>query len=74
MGWFFNHQLGVSQNRGKTPKMDGENTGKPYEQMDDLGENPLCSETPNYSSKRFSAFDPSQEAESFGVQLDVRGA
>ena len=25
------------QNRGKTPKMDGENNGKPYEQMDDLG-------------------------------------
>ena len=21
----------------KTPKMDGENNGKPYEQMDDLG-------------------------------------
>ena len=54
--------------------MDGENNGKPYEQMDDLGENPLCSETPNYSSKRFSAFDPSQEAESSGVQLDVPGA
>ena len=32
-------QMGVSsQNRGKkTPKMDGENHGKPYEQMDDLG-------------------------------------
>ena len=28
----------VSKNRGKTPKMDGENNGsKPYEQMDDLG-------------------------------------
>ena len=39
--------------------------------MDDLGA-PLCSETPNYSSKRFSTFDPSQEAESSGVQLDVR--
>ena len=26
-----------SKNRGKTPKMDGENHGKPYEQMDDLG-------------------------------------
>ncbi len=23
--------------RGKHPKMDGENNGKPYEQMDDLG-------------------------------------
>ena len=25
--------LGVSKNRGKTPKMDGENHGKPYEKM-----------------------------------------
>ena len=33
-----NH-LGVSTNSGKTPKMDGENNGKPYEQMDDLGGN-----------------------------------
>ena len=36
-----NHQpeyMGVSKNRGKTPKMDGEHNGsKPYEQMDDLG-------------------------------------
>ncbi len=30
-------QMGVSKNRGKTSKMDGENIGKPYEQMDDLG-------------------------------------
>ena len=29
--------MGVSQNRGKTPKMDGENNGKPYVLMDDLG-------------------------------------
>ena len=29
--------MGVSINRGKTLKMDGENNGKPYEQMDDLG-------------------------------------
>ncbi len=29
--------MGVSKNRGKTTKMDGENHGKPYEQMDDLG-------------------------------------
>ena len=29
--------MGVSKNRGKTPKMDGENNGKPYEQIDDLG-------------------------------------
>ncbi len=28
--------MAVSKNRG-TPKMDGENNGKPYEQMDDLG-------------------------------------
>ncbi len=29
--------MNVSKNRGKTSKMDGENNGKPYEQMDDLG-------------------------------------
>ena len=29
--------MGVSKNRGKKPKMDGENNGTPYEQMDDLG-------------------------------------
>ena len=29
--------MDVSKNRGKTTKMDGENNGKPYEQMDDLG-------------------------------------
>ena len=29
--------MGISKNRGKNPKMDGENHGKPYEQMDDLG-------------------------------------
>ena len=28
--------MGVSKNTGY-PKMDGENNGKPYEQMDDLG-------------------------------------
>ena len=28
--------MGVSKNRGIYPKMDGENKGKPYEQMDDL--------------------------------------
>ena len=33
-------QIGVSKNRGKHPKMDGENHGKPYEQMDDLGGKP----------------------------------
>ena len=26
---------------GKPPKMDGENNGKPYEQMDDLGGFPI---------------------------------
>ena len=36
--------MGVSKNGGKTPKMDGENNGKPYDQMDDLGV-PLFSET-----------------------------
>ena len=36
--------MGVSKNRGFSPKMDGENNGKPYEQMDDLGV-PLFSET-----------------------------
>ncbi len=30
------------KNRGKKPKMDGENNGsKPYEQMDDLGGFPI---------------------------------
>ena len=37
--------MDVSKNRGKTPKMNGENNGKPYEQMDDLGV-PLFLETP----------------------------
>ncbi len=27
---FLKVQTGVSKNRGKTPKMDGENNGKPY--------------------------------------------
>ena len=31
---------------GFYPKMDGENKGKPYEQMDDLGGFPLFLETP----------------------------
>ena len=39
--------MGVSKNRG-TPKMDGENNGKPYEQMDDLGV-PLFLATPIWS-------------------------
>ncbi len=29
--------MGVSKNRGNYPKMDGENNGKPYEQIHDLG-------------------------------------
>ncbi len=38
--------MGVSKNRGVLPpKIDGENNGKPYEQMDDLGV-PLYLETP----------------------------
>ena len=37
--------MDVSKNRDKTPKMDGENNGKPYFLMDDLGV-PLFSETP----------------------------
>ena len=32
--------MGVSKTRGKTPKMDGENNGKPYFLMDDLGGKP----------------------------------
>ena len=31
--------------------MDGENNGKPYEQMDDLGGPPLFLETPTYPLK-----------------------
>ena len=31
--------MGISKNNG-IPKMDGENKGKPYEQMDDLGGKP----------------------------------
>ncbi len=30
-------QMNVSKYRGGPPKMYGENNGKPYEQMDDLG-------------------------------------
>ena len=44
--WFWiTPNLDVSKNRGETTKMDGENNGKPYEQMDDLGV-PLFLETP----------------------------
>ena len=41
--------MGVSKNRGVSPKMDGENNGKPYSLMDDLGV-PLFSETSVYSA------------------------
>ena len=41
--------MGISKNRGKTPKMDGEYNGKPYEQMDDLGV-PLFLETSNINN------------------------
>ena len=34
-----------SKNRGKTPKMDGENNGKPYFLMDDLGVPPIFGNT-----------------------------
>ena len=38
-------ELGVSNNRGKNPKMDGKNNGTPYFLMDDLGGTvPLLSE------------------------------
>ena len=32
--------MGVSKNRGKTPKMDGENNGKPLSKWNDLGGKP----------------------------------
>ena len=40
--------MGVSKNRGKTPKMDGLFHGNPYEQMDDLGgkTTPIFGSTP----------------------------
>ena len=38
--------VSTQKNRGETPKMDGENNGKPYEQMDDFGGPPLFLETP----------------------------
>ena len=40
--------MGVSKNR-VYPKMDGENNGKPYEQMDDLGV-PLFLEAPIFQT------------------------
>ena len=46
-GFYMILYVGVSKNSGKTPKMDGENNGKPENpiKMDDLGV-PLCLETP----------------------------
>ena len=34
------HLFPLSKNRGNTPKVDGENNGKPYFLMDDLGGKP----------------------------------
>ena len=49
--------MAVSKNRGgKTTKMDGENNGTPYKQMDDLGGPPLFLETPKYDSMFFFHF------------------
>ena len=42
--------MGVSKNRGVSPKMDGENNGKTLLKWDDLGV-PLFSETPISLSK-----------------------
>ena len=36
----------LNQKYGENPKMDGENKGKPFEQMDGLGVFPLFLETP----------------------------
>ena len=45
-GVMINRYMGVEPKiGGNTPEMDGENTGKPYLKLDDLGENPLFSET-----------------------------
>ncbi len=47
------------------PKMDGENNGKPYEQMDDLGVFPYFWKHPYGGIQRFF-FIPSSE---FGILL-----
>ena len=55
---FKSFNLGVSKNRGKTPKMDGENNGKPYFLMDDLGgKTPLflVQPTPMYNNNLFKS-------------------
>ena len=50
--------MGVSKNRGgKPPKMDGENNGKPYFLVDDLGV-PLFLETPKWLSQRGFQVNP----------------
>ena len=54
--------MGVSKNSGKTSKMDGENNGKPYEQMDDLGGNPSFWETAIYRSSHGSVMGAPTEA------------
>ena len=41
----YSTHMGVSKNRGKTPKMDGLFHGKPYQQMDDLGGKPIFGNT-----------------------------
>ena len=41
-------QMGVSKNRGVSPKMDGENNGKPLLKWMIWGENPLFLETPRF--------------------------
>ena len=45
--FFWGGEMGVEPKIGEHPKMDGENNGKPYEQMDDLGV-PLFLETPRW--------------------------
>ena len=46
--------MGVSKNRGKTPKMDGENNGKPYFLMDDFGGKPTIFGNIHMSSRNRS--------------------
>ena len=46
------YYMAVSKNRGKTPKMDGENNGKPYFLMDDLGGKPTIFRVHIHISKR----------------------
>ena len=37
--------MGVSKNEGVSPKMDGENNGKPPKKMDDFGGTPIFGNT-----------------------------